>query len=165
MRRVLVAYATKMGGTAGIAEVIAETLRGRGLGVTLTEAGGVPERETFAAAVVGSALYLGRWRASAVRLLQRLARQSDVQIWAFHSGPLGDDDHETPQSPPSKVAALIEQLGAEDVVTFGGRLPEDASGFIASKMAKGGQAGDWRNLDLVAAWADHIADELGDPQG
>jgi len=165
VKRVLVAYATKMGGTAGIAEVIAETLRGRGFGVTLTAAGGVPDRETFAAAVVGSALYTGRWRADAVRLLQRLAGQGGARVWVFHSGPLGNDDHESPQSPPAKVAVLIEQLGAEDVVTFGGRLPEDARGFFASRMAKRDQAGDWRDLDQVAAWADHIADELGDPQG
>jgi len=165
VKRVLVAYATKMGGTAGIAGVIAETLRGRGFGVTLTPAGGVPERETFTTAVVGSALYMGRWRADAVRLLQRLAGQGGARVWVFHSGPLGDDDHENPQSPPARVAALIEQLGAEDVVTFGGFLTPDARGFIASRMARGGQAGDWRDLDQVAAWANYIADELGDPQG
>lgn len=159
MQRVLVAYATKMGATKGIAEVVAETLRGRGLGVTLVEAGGAPERETFEAAVVGSALYMGRWRRSAVKLLKRLADQGGARVWAFHSGPLGDEDADAPQKPPKKVSALIDRLGAEDVVTFGGALPADAKGFPASAMAKK-LAGDWRDMEQVAAWANHIADEL-----
>ena len=164
MKRVLVAYGSKMGGTKGIAEAIADTLRQRGFGVTLTEASGVPKRETFDAAVVGSALYMTRWRRSAVGLLKRLAAQGGARVWAFHSGPLGDDQADDPQKPPRKVAALIEQLGAEDVVTFGGILAADAKEFPASAMAKK-LAGDWRDMEQVTAWANHIADELGGTAG
>src|SRR4030065_460577 len=50
MAKVLVAYGTKMGGTQGIAERIAETLRSRGHEVTLAAAGGAPREGQFAGA-------------------------------------------------------------------------------------------------------------------
>lgn len=163
MAKVLVAYGTKMGGTAGIAERIADTLRGRGHQVTPAPAGEVPRGTTWDAAVVGSGLYAGRWRREAVGLLRRLARDSQkpAQVWLFHSGPLGDDHADDPVALPGKVQRLAERLGAQDVVTFGGRFrEEDASGFIAKAMAKGGVLGDWRRLDHAEAWANTIAESL-----
>lgn len=162
MAKVLVAYGSKMGGTAGIAERLADTLRGRGHEVTLAPAGKAPRRERFDAVVVGSGLYAGRWRREAVRLLGRLARSGDKpsRVWLFHSGPLGDEHAEDPVGLPRKVQAAAERLGAEAVVTFGGRLDAAAPGFVAKAMARNGMAGDWRRLDHAAAWANTIAEEL-----
>ena len=162
MAKVLVAYGSKMGGTAGIAARVADTLRGRGHQVTLAAAGKVPRRAAFDAAVVGSGLYAGRWRREAVRLLGRLARsaQKPSRVWLFHSGPLGDEHADDPVGLPKKVLASAERLGAEEVVTFGGRLPADAPGFVAKAMARNGMAGDWRRLDHAEAWANAIAGEL-----
>ncbi len=161
MARVLVAYGTKMGGTAGIAERIAEVLRERGHDVVLSP----PARPdgAFDGAVVGSALYAGRWMRGPVKVLRRLARRSpSPATWLFHSGPLADDAGE-PQALPGAVAKSAERLGARDVVTFGGRLDEEhASGFIARAMVRNGKGGDWRDLDGVAAWAHAIADEIPD---
>jgi len=161
MAKMLVAYGSKMGGTVGIAETVAEALRSRGHEVTLARAGKAQHSEGFEAAVVGSALYMGRWRAEAVRLLKRLARSGGkMPLWLFHSGPLGDDQANEPQPLPKVVQPLAERLGAHDVVTFGGRLPVEAKGFIAKAMARNGKAGDWRRLDQAAAWGNAIADEL-----
>jgi len=161
MAKVLVAYGTKMGGTAGIAERIADTLRGRGHQVTLAAAGEVPRGTAWDAAVVGSGVYAGRWRGDAVRLLKRLARSGEKpgRVWLFHSGPLGDEHADDPMKAPKKVEALAERLGAEGVLTFGGRLPADATG-LAGAMARNGKAGDWRRLDHAEAWANTIAESL-----
>jgi len=163
MAKVLVAYGSKMGGTAGIAERIADTLKGRGHAVTLSAAGRVPREEAWDAAVVGSGVYAGRWRKEAVRLLRRVSRapQRPARVWLFHSGPLGDEHADDPVALPEKVQALAERLGAEDVVTFGGRFREgDASGWITKAMASSGVLGDWRRLDHAEAWAHAIAEEL-----
>ena len=127
MAKVLVAYGSKMGGTAGIAERVAETLKGRGHQVTLAPAGKVPGKMSWDAAVVGSGLYAGRWRREAVRLLRRLAGPGEKpgRVWLFHSGPLGDEHADDPEPLPGKVRALAERLGAADVVTFGGRSLRD----------------------------------------
>jgi menaquinone-dependent protoporphyrinogen oxidase len=165
MARVLVAYGTKMGGTAGIAERIAEVLADRGHDVVVSppaKVGGA-----FDAAVVGSGLYAGRWRSGAIKVLRRLSRQDPApSTWLFHSGPLGEDA-EAPQPLPKAVAKLAEQLDARDVVTFGGRLDEEhAVGWIARAMVRNGKGGDWRDLDGAAAWARIIADEIrGGAQG
>ena len=82
-------------------------------------------------------------------------------VWLFHSGPLGDEHADDPEPVPAKVQALAARLGAEEVVTFGGRFrAEDAAGFIAKAMAKGNVLGDWRRLDHAEAWANVIAGEL-----
>ena len=163
MAEVLVAYGSKMGGTAGIAERIAETLRGRGHQVTLAAAGEAPKDRAWDAVVLGSGLYTGHWRREAVDLLKHLARspQKAGRVWLFHSGPLGDEHADDPEPVPAKVQALAARLGAEEVVTFGGRFrAEDAAGFIAKAMAKGNVLGDWRRLDHAEAWANVIAGEL-----
>ena len=159
MKRVLVAYGSKMGGTAGIAQKIAETLTERGFDVTLQPAGKAKPRQGFDAAVVGSALYAFRWRGEAVRLLRRLQRAGASHVWLFHSGPLGEEADE-PQKLPGNVARLAEALGAEDVVTFPGRIPEDAKGFITKAMVRKGYGGDWRDFDQIEAWGNAIADSL-----
>jgi menaquinone-dependent protoporphyrinogen oxidase len=163
MAKVLVAYGSKMGGTAGIAERIADTLRGRGHQVTLAAAGAVPRGMAWDAAVVGSGLYADHWKKEAVRLLKRLGRPGEkpARVWLFHSGPLGDEHADDPVALHLPGQRLAERLGAEDVVTFGGRFrEEDASGFIAKAMAKGGVLGDWRRLDHAEAWANTIAGSL-----
>ena len=160
--RVLVAYGTKMEGTAGIADRIAATLRDRGFEVTLCDAGDVSNASEYDGAVVGSAIYALRWRPEAVRLLKRFSRSSPAMpVWLFHSGPLGDDDASVPQRLPKKVAALAEKLNVRDAATFGGRLPEDSGGPIARAMARDGQAGDWRDFGEITAWAERIANSLG----
>ena len=111
MKRVLVAYGSKMGGTTGIAEKIAETLSERGLDVTLQPAGEAKAKQGYDAAVVGSGLYAGRWVKHAVRLLKHLRRAGVSRVWLFHSGPLGDDMADEPQKAPGSVARLIEELG------------------------------------------------------
>ena len=145
MAKVLVAYGSKMGGTAGIAERVADTLRGRGHQVTLAPAGEVPRGTAWDAAVVGSGLYAGHWRREAVRLLEapRPARaRSRGGCGSSTAGPWATSTPTTPSPCPRRCRRLAERLGAEDVVTFGGRFrAEDASGLIAKAMAQGQRAG------------------------
>jgi hypothetical protein len=54
------------------------------------------------------------------------------------------------------VRALAELVGAQDHVTFGGRLAANARGFPASAMART-HGGDWRNPERIRAWAAEVA--------
>lgn len=161
MKRVLVAYGSRMGGTEEIAGRIADELRERGFAVDLMSGEQVRSVDGYDGVVVGSALYSTRWRPEAVKVLKRLAKlHNPPPVWLFHSGPLGDDGAGEPQTAPRAVRKRAAKLGVAEVVTFGGRLPPDPPGLIATAMARNDMVGDWRDLDRVSAWAGSIADEL-----
>jgi len=165
MSRTLVAYASRMGGTEGIAQAVADGLRREGLDVDLIPAADVQEVAGYDAVVLGSALYTGRWLRPARVLLENLAanrrRGHPVRVWLFHSGPLGPGQAHTTAPAPGKVAAYAIALGADQPTTFGGRIePATAKGFLAGSMAKGDLAGDYRDFPQITDWARRIAVEL-----
>ncbi|HEV2642793.1 MAG TPA: flavodoxin domain-containing protein [Candidatus Elarobacter sp.] len=158
--RVLIAYASKMGGTAGIAETIGDALFERGIvaDVVPVDVAGPPA--TFDAVLVGSGLYMSRWRRSARRFVRRNAAALQQRpVWFFSSGPLDATATEKEIPPVAQVRTLMTKIGARGHATFGGRLSPDATGFPARAMAKE-HAGDWRDPKAVRAWADLIADQL-----
>ncbi|MEV6235612.1 flavodoxin domain-containing protein [Lentzea sp. NPDC051838] len=160
MTEILVAYATKMGATREIAEAIAARIGSAAHEVTVLDAADVDSVEPYQAVVLGSALYAGRWRKDAVKLLTRNEELLRTRpLWLFHSGPLGS--RLSPQQAPRKVRELAARVGAEEPFTFGGRLtPETAVGFFARRMARGSMAGDFRDWDEIGRWAGAIAQRL-----
>jgi menaquinone-dependent protoporphyrinogen oxidase len=69
--RVLVAYGSKLGSTAEIAEFLGMEFRLHGLDVTVAPADQVDSVRPYEFVVIGSAIYMARWRRSALRLLRR----------------------------------------------------------------------------------------------
>ena len=67
--KILVAYATKYGATEGIAAKIGEILGEEGLDVDLLSADKVDDLKPYEAVVVGSGVYIGRWRKEAAKFL------------------------------------------------------------------------------------------------
>ncbi|GLY49866.1 flavodoxin domain-containing protein [Lentzea sp. NBRC 102530] len=160
MAEILVAYATKMTGTKEIAEAIGARIRTASHEVTVLDAAEVQTVAPYKAVVLGSALYAGRWRPEAVKLLKRNADLlAKRPVWLFHSGPLG---HEVaPQNAPKKVRELAARIGADEPKTFGGRIsPQTAVGFLAKRMAQGPMAGDHRDWEAIDLWAYEIAQQL-----
>jgi len=165
---VLVAYASKHGATAEIAEAVADALRARGLAVDLREAGAVRSVEPYRAVVVGSAVYLGRWRREALTLLRRHRRAlAERDLWLFSSGPVGegsvdlDDPKVARLLRPPKVVRLGEALGAHDHAVHGGAIDEGRC-FLRRKMAEGiaPELRDRRDWGEIRAWAGQVADAL-----
>lgn len=160
----LVSYATKMGGTEEIARAVGDELRRAGVEVVVKPADSVGSLDQYHAVVLGSAVYAGRWLRPARKLLKRLVDNRAVHpvpVWLFHSGPTGPGNAGLTVPPPGKIAAMAEDLGASPPQTFGGRIErETAKGFLATSMAKGDLAGDYRNFDDIKAWAAGIADQL-----
>jgi len=157
-RKVLVAYATKMGGTAGIAEAIGDELERGGHQVDVREVGTVGSIADYDAIVLGSGLYARRWRPEAVRFLRKHAGElRDRQVWLFHSGPVGPDKDQV-QEMPGNVQRLAHRIGATPAMTFAGRLePATAKGFLATRMARSAIAGDSRDWELIRAWATDVS--------
>jgi menaquinone-dependent protoporphyrinogen oxidase len=157
---ILVAYGTKMHGTEGLAETVGDALRAQGFGVDVTDAREVGDVSRYEAFIVGGALYECRWHKDARRFVQHHASElAGRPTWLFSSGPL-DDSASAGDIPPVKgVQSLMDEVHARGHVTFGGRLPDDAHGLMASAMAKK-HAGDWRDDVQVQAWVDSIVSAL-----
>jgi menaquinone-dependent protoporphyrinogen oxidase len=157
--RVLVTYGSKMGGTAGIAELVGQVLTDAGFEADVRPVSEVDCIDAYDAVLVGGALYSGRWHREARRFVKRhtgaLRRRP---VWLFSSGPLNGSAIEA-IPPVPQVQELLERIGARGHVTFGGRLSSDAKGFPASAMAKT-HAGDWRDPKRIRGWVAEVAMEL-----
>jgi menaquinone-dependent protoporphyrinogen oxidase len=160
MRRLLVAYASKHGSTAEIAEAIGEVLRGRGDEVEVRPVAEVRELTGVEGVVVGSAVYMGRWMAEGVEFLKRHERTlRNVPTWLFSSGPTGgspDADAKVAEMGPvatgrpvSNVARLADRIYTLGHVTFPGRVVPEMGGLFARWVPRG----DWRDFGAIRAWA------------
>ena len=153
---ILVAYGTKMHGTEGLAEMVADALRAEGFAVDVAPARDVGDVSGYDAVIVCGALYALRWHKDSRRFVKRHADElAERPTYLFSSGPLDDTAAEGDIPPVKGVRALMDLVHARGHVTFGGRLPADADGFPASSMAKK-HAGDWRDEEQVRSWVDSI---------
>jgi menaquinone-dependent protoporphyrinogen oxidase len=162
MSHVLVAYGTKHGATADIAEAVAGQLRQEGHAVDCMPAREVVGLDSYDAAIVGSAVYMKRWRPEARRLLRRQAKAlAERPFWLFSSGPFGETPDPTWSEPPHLIKEA-ERLGVRGHVVFGGRLPLEPSNFMERSMVKScpPDKRDLRDWDAIRAWAKRIGAEL-----
>lgn len=159
--RVLIAYSSKNRSTAEIASWIGRGVRDQGVEADVTPAEKAHDLARYDAVVLGSAVYIGRWRRGASRFVHRHRhRLGRLPVWLFSSGPLDASAKEGEVPPPPQVARLAKKLGAEEHRTFGGRLTDGASGFLAGQMLKEDMGGDFRDQQEVRAWGREIAARL-----
>lgn len=161
---VLVAYSSKRGSTAEIAETVAATLRREGLGVCLKPVDSLDSLDGFDAVVLGSAVYMKRWRGDAKHFLKKHRKAlRQMPFWVFSSGPVGDPANDNPEwMEPPKLAEKVEEMGGRAHVVFGGCVPAEPKGFMERAMAEGvpKQYRDRRDWDEIRDWAHQIATEL-----
>jgi len=169
--RVLVAYGSKYGATAGIAEAIGATLREHGLAADVRPAADVDRIDGYDVVVVGGGLYVGRWHGDAVGFVRRFEDELvDRPTWLFSSGPTGGNPKAELElrdvlarqpGPPGNVAKLAGRIHPRGHRTFGGRAGSEMGGIFAQWVPKG----DWRDFDAIRAWAASIADAVAVPVG
>jgi menaquinone-dependent protoporphyrinogen oxidase len=150
MPRILVTFGSKHGATAEIADVIATTLRDQGLDVDCVEARDVDSLEGYDAVILGSAVYMRRWRREARRFVHRFAAGlAQRPFWVFSSGPVGDPAKDNPAwLEPGGTIRELERLGAREHVVFGGRT---TSSGVPEEFR------DRRDWDEIRSWARAIA--------
>jgi menaquinone-dependent protoporphyrinogen oxidase len=154
--KILVAYASKAGGTEGLADMLGADLREMGHDVDVVPAKDVQGVGSYGAVILGGALYIFRWHRDARRFVKRFRGPLSARpVWLFSSGPL-DDSARTKDIPPVRfVRKAMAMVGARGHVTFGGRLTEAARG---NKTALA--VGDWRDPAQVGEWASRISESL-----
>lgn len=167
--KVLVTAASKEGATSEIAEAIAQTLRKRGLEITVSAPERVEDIRGYDAVVIGSAVYMGRWLEPASGLVHRCgAAMADRPVWLFSSGPVGNPRRKLVQqmgADPVEMPALLAQTQAREHRIFAGKLVKEHVGR-AQRLSLSifrGFDGDFRNWAEVDRWAAQIADALVAP--
>jgi menaquinone-dependent protoporphyrinogen oxidase len=117
MPNVQVVYASRHGGTAGIADRIAEVLRTEGADVVIANAAERPDLSGFDAYVIGSGVQIGSWHKEGTEFLERnQATLATRPVWLFSSGPLPGSSEATDETDPLTLA-----LGPEEGPGSGGR--------------------------------------------
>lgn len=183
MARIQVVYASRHGGTSGIADRIAEVLRAAGHEVMVADAARRPDADAdFDGHVVGSAIYMGSWLKEALEFLERhLEVLSTRPVWLFSSGPLPGSSKSPESADPLEVAlgpkegpgsgghrritGIAETIGARDHKVFLGAYdPDDPPRSLPERIVrlmpgswKVLPAGDFRDWDAIEAWARDIA--------
>lgn len=163
---ILVAYASKYGATAEIAEKIGQTLRSAGLQVDVLPADKVANPAAYDAIVLGSAVYVGGWRKEAIAFLE--ANEAILKarpVWFFSSGPTGEGDAVALMKGwrfPQAQQPVADRIGPRDIVVFHGMLNTQKLSLPEKLIIKGIKAplGDYRQWNAVIAWANGIAAAL-----
>ena len=163
---VLVAYASKHGSTAEIAERIGAVLRDAGLPVAVAPVREVTDLTSYTAVVLGSAVYMGRWRREASGFVTRHADQLAARdTWIFSSGPTDEGDPVELTDGwtfPKPLEATLERIAPHDVTVFHGKLDPDQLGLFERWIVRTVKApiGDFRDPATIEAWASDIAAKL-----
>ena len=169
---ILIAVASRHGGTREIAEGIAQELRALRHTVDVRDAGQAA-MDGEDAVIIGSAVYMGNWlpAARAFVTANQFALRG-MPVWLFSSGPLGTETEDAHgrdvrvAATPKDVAGLAESLHAKGHRVFFGALDPDALKGPEGLMAKlpGGRKmlpeGDFRDWDEIDGWAQEIGREL-----
>ena len=160
MARVLVAYATKLGSTREIADVIGAELHDAGHDVDVLGVDEVHGLGGYDAVVLGSALYAAHWQRDANRFVQHHRGElAERLVWAFSSGPLdarlaAQDLPMTPHA--TEILAGIEVRGHR---TFGGRLTPDAD--VDPQVLATHPIGDFRDWTAIRGWGRELSKAIG----
>jgi menaquinone-dependent protoporphyrinogen oxidase len=169
--QVLVAYATKYGATAEIAEKIGEVLRQAGLPSDVLAADRVGDLSVYQAVVLGSAVYMGQWRKEAAKFLRTNEPVlAEKPVWLFSSGPLGEGDPvELLQGWqfPGRLKPIADRIGPRDITAFHGALDANKLNFLEKWILKNVKSpvGDFRDWEAISAWATSIAEDLQEVSG
>ncbi len=162
--RILVAYATRTGSTAEVADMIARHFCVVGLSAEARAVTEVTSLEGYSGAVLGSAVRYASWLPEMTDFISQnrgALSAMPVAYFTMHMLALGDD--------PSVAAERAKYTAnARDLITpadeafFEGMIdPARLSFFdrLAVRLVKS-PVGDRRDWDRIAAWADELAPQL-----
>lgn len=157
--RVLVAFSSRTGSTAGIAEAVAAVMRQAGLAVDCRPAGEVADVTPYRAVVLGSGVFVPSRASDGGGFLERhAAALASRPVWLFCIGPIGrgpvrSGDGAGRDDGEYALGAVARAIGARGVAVFGTLGLPDGEDPVASLFPVDDEA--------VRAWARGILAELG----
>ncbi len=166
MKNILVAYASKYGATAEIAEKIGEVLRSSGLNISILPTHEVRDVNPYDAVVLGSGVYAGHWLKEAVAFLESNEKTLATKpFWVFSSGPTGEGDPVEIMHGwrvPEAQQPVIDYIKPRGITLFHGKIDPHKLHLADKLIVKAVRAkvGDFRNWEAIGTWAKGIASAL-----
>ena len=155
--QILVAYASRKGSTAGIAQAVGKELVSAGYTVDVIEMKTVTTVEGYNAAIIGAPVYMGKVDKDISKFVAKNRdRLASIPVAAFAVGiaPVA------PQIEPvekvldnlTKAVSPIQLIAA---TVFAGKLDPDKMSFIERQMTSlmKVRTGDFRDWNAITAWA------------
>ncbi len=122
MPRIQVVYASRHGGTQGIARCIGDALKDSGTEAVVVDAATRPDATGFDGYVIGSGVYMGAWLKDGLEYLERnRPTLAEKPVWLFSSGPIPNEN-----VAPRSVDPIENALGPVDGPGSGGRKKVEA---------------------------------------
>jgi menaquinone-dependent protoporphyrinogen oxidase len=162
-QKILVAYATKLGSTAEVAQVIGGELRKPGTAVDVLEISQVDSLDAYQSVVVGSAIRVGKWLPEAVKFVKH-HRDVLSRIPVAYFVVCMTLSEDTPENRKKVLAYLdpvrqqVPEVRPVDIGLFAGKIDMKELSLplrFVVKMVKS-PVGDFRNWDAVRSWAQQI---------
>jgi menaquinone-dependent protoporphyrinogen oxidase len=164
-RKVLVAYATRAGSTAGVAERVAEILNQRGFVAQAIAIKEVRDTASYDAVVLGSSIRAGK-------LMPELLKFLDKNKAALESRPLAafivclamkDGDEKGRATAGPYLEPLRQRVKPVSEGLFAGAYDPEKLGFAVRQVMKMIKAppGDFRKWDQVESWAASLVPLFG----
>jgi menaquinone-dependent protoporphyrinogen oxidase len=162
--KILIAYASKCGSSGEVAEAVGKVLCQAGAAVDVRRVQDVKDLSPYRAAVLGSAIRMGKPLSEAVDFAKKnQAALGARPVACFHVGlSMREDTAENRDKAMQALAPLVQEIRSPVAVgLFGGKLDySKLSPFlrmIFSQDKSGTMAeGDWRDWDAINAWAERL---------
>jgi menaquinone-dependent protoporphyrinogen oxidase len=163
-RRLLIAYASRTGTTAEVAQALASALRAQGLAVDASPAARVAALDDYDAVLVGSAARFGTWLDEALAFLRRHRAALATRPVAFFTLHMqAAEASEAGRARRAAYTAAAHALATPRTEAFflGALLPERLSFVdrIAVKLV-GAPLKDLRDWPAIDAWAQSLPAQL-----
>ena len=154
---ILIAYTSRMGSTAEIAQAIGRELEAAGYGVKVAELKGIDSIEGFSAVVIGSPVYMTQIEKDvAVFIARHGAGLSRIPVAAFAVG-IAPVDHRvgSVESVLEKFRTALGPVRPVAIIMFAGRLELARMSFVQRTMTGLMKVftGDFRDWEAIKAWA------------
>ena len=160
-RRVLVAYATWAGSTAGVAERIAEVINRSGLAAEAKRAREVKDTAAYDAVVLGTAVHAGKLHPDALKFLDRNKAALEAKPLAAFVVRLAmkDGDEKVRATAATYLDPLRLRVKPVSEGLFAGAYAPEKLGFVVRQIMRMIKAppGDFRKWDEIEAWAVSLA--------
>ena len=168
-KKILVAYGSKCGSTAEVAQKVGQVLGQAGVEVEVRAAHEVKTIKDYDAVVMGTAIRMNKPVGEITSFTKKFNKDlAQLPTAVFSLGlSMKEDTPENRTETAKFIAPLVEQLpGNKSTALFGGKFDLNTVSpilrFMLSKDTSGAMApGDYRDWNVINTWANSLPAELG----